>query len=381
AQHNDMPFEDLKSLLDLVAVSTACDIVPVIGENRVLCQLGLERLNHKPRPGIRAMLEMANVKRALDVTDLVFILGPRINAAGRIEHGQQAVELLLAADMAQAEELGKRVDRSNTERQGLDKEITAQALEMIEQDPVSREAFSTVLFDPSWHKGVIGIVASRLIEQHYRPTIVLTESQGKVAGSARSVKGFDVYKAIEACAHLVDQFGGHMYAAGLTMQKENVQAFKEAFEAEVARTILPEQCIPEEDVDVEIDLGLITPSFLNAVAHMAPFGPGNMKPVFLTRGLQADASTSRVVGDGHLKLAVRQDTSQPYIDAIAFRQAQHMELLRSGEAFSMLYTVEWNEWNGRRSIQLNVKDIKPGTKGLLVEERARQEEAELEDHS
>lgn len=361
AQRNGVPMEELLPLLDLVAVSTACDIVPVNGENRVLAHAGLKRLNNTPRPGIQAMLQMANVKRRLCVTDLVFALGPRINAAGRIEHGQQAVELLLARDLQEAEQIALRVDAHNVQRQELDKDITREALGMIAADPHTADAWSTVLFKPTWHKGVIGIVASRLIEQYYRPTIVLTESNGKVVGSARSVRGFDVYEAINACSDLLEQFGGHMYAAGLTMRPEQVQPFRERFEAQVRATLPPLCRTPVEEVDLEVDLDAFNARFVNVLRHMAPYGPANMRPTFVARGL-VDTGSARVVGTDHLKLTVRPaQASGPRFDAIAFKQAHHLELVRSGAPFSALFTLEENEWQGRSTLQLNVKDIKPGS--------------------
>ncbi|MCB9170347.1 MAG: single-stranded-DNA-specific exonuclease RecJ [Flavobacteriales bacterium] len=370
AQRNGIPFSELEPLLDLVAVSTACDIVPVVGENRVLMHFGLKRLNGDPRPGIRVMLEVGNVKRRIGVTELVFIVGPRINAAGRIEHGRQAVEMLLAHDEAQAAQLGVRIDKNNATRQDLDKETTRQALEMVASDAGMQDAWSTVLFDPKWHKGVIGIVASRLIEAHYRPTIVLTESNGKAAGSARSVKGFDVYEAISSCSDLLEQFGGHTYAAGLTMSLENVEAFRARFEQVVRNTLEEHQRVPEEDVDVEVPLQRLDPGFLRAVEHMAPFGPGNMRPMFLTRGV-VDAGQAKIVGGDHLKLSICDPVDRRRrFDAIAFRQADKLDLVRSGRPFSVIYTLEENDWNGRRTMQLNVKDMKAGISDLLVNEAA-----------
>ena len=370
AQRNGIAFSELEPLLDLVAVSTACDIVPVIDENRVLVHLGMKRLNESPRPGLKAMMEMSTLRRQATVTDLVFIIGPRINAAGRIEHGRQAVELLLAHDMAQAQQLGVRIDKNNTERQGLDKDITRQALEMIEGNAGAVEARSTVLFHREWHKGVIGIVASRLIEAHYRPTVVLTESNGKASGSARSVKGFDVYEAISACADLLEQYGGHMYAAGLTLPLENVDAFRDRFEQVVRATITEAMRTPEEDVDLEIPLNGVNERLLRVIQHMAPFGPGNMRPVFLSRGVK-DSGAARVVGEDHLKLSLidAHDPRHRY-DAIGFRQARHLEMVKSGEPFSVLYVLEENEWQGRKTLQLNIKDIKPGITGLLDGEEA-----------
>ncbi|MBK8583607.1 MAG: single-stranded-DNA-specific exonuclease RecJ [Flavobacteriales bacterium] len=366
AQHNDMPFAEIAELLDLVAVSIGCDIVPVDGENRVLAHFGLKRLNEEePRPGIKALLGMSNFSRKLTITDLVFVLGPRINAAGRIEHGQQAVELLLAKSANEAENIGKRIDGNNSARQDLDKAITEEALDLFATDPFLQDSWSTVVFNPNWHKGVVGIVASRLIERHYRPTIVLTESNGKVSGSARSVKGFNVHDAIGACSDLLEQFGGHMYAAGLTMKPENVPAFRDRFEAVVRERMLPSQRIPEEDVDLEIALADIK-TLERGVEGMEPFGPANMKPVFLLRGMAA--KDVRLLGNSgdHLKFQLC-DPRDPklLLDAIAFRQGEHFDLLRSGEPFSVLCTVEKNTWRGNTTIQLNIKDIKAGVVDVL----------------
>lgn len=368
AQRNGIALTELEPLLDLVAVSTACDIVPVTGESRVLTHFGLKRVNHDPRPGIKVMMQMANVKRRLGVSELVFIIGPRINAAGRIEHGRQAVELLLAKDQAQAEHIGVRVDGNNTARQELDKSITESALGHIEQDDFVRGAWSTVVFNENWHKGVIGIVASRLIEQYYRPTIVLTASQGRAVGSARSVKGFDVYEAINACSDLLEQFGGHTYAAGLTMPLDNVEAFRARFDEVVRATLDPALRTPEEEVDAEVRLADLDDRLARILHHMAPFGPGNMKPVFLTRGV-VDTGNARIVGDDHLKMSLRMAGTQgPAFDAIGFRMGGHFERVKSGEPFSVLYTLEENEWNGRVTLQLNIKDIKSEVKNVLVNE-------------
>jgi len=373
AQHNDMPFSEVEELMDLVAVSIGCDIVPLDGENRVLAHFGLKRLNDaEPRPGIKAILGLSNFKRKLSIMDLVFTLGPRINAAGRIEHGQQAVELLLAKADSEAENIATRIDGNNSARQELDKAITEEALELFETDDFLRDAWSTVVFNKNWHKGVVGIVASRLIEHHYRPTIVLTESNGKVGGSARSVKGFNVHDAIGACSDLLEQFGGHMYAAGLTMKPENVQAFRDRFEEVVRARIRPSMRIPEEDVDLEIALADIAAPFIRGIQGMEPFGPCNMKPTFLTRGVTA--KDVRLIGSGgdHLKFRVC-DPKQPNmeLDAIAFRQGEHFDLLRSGAPFSVLYHIEQNEWRGNITVQLNIKDIKPGIAEVLKGEADR----------
>lgn len=364
-QHNAIPLEDLEAVLDLVAISTACDIVPVIGENRILAHFGLKQLNQSPRPGVRAMMGMANVRKTLGIGDLVFTIGPRINAAGRIEHGRLAVELLLAHDDAQAQAIAPLVDGNNIQRQELDRAMTQEALARIADDPALQEAWSTVVFDPAWHKGVVGIVASRLVERYYRPTVVLTESGGKAVGSARSVRGFDVYEAVSACSDLLEQFGGHMYAAGLTMPLEHVGLFRERFDRVVRATIRPEQRIPEEEVDLELRLDEIEAGLLRILHHMQPYGPGNMRPVFLARGV-VDSGSARQVGENHLKMRLMHPESpRRAFDAIAFKQAHWIDLVRKGEPFSVLYSIEENEWQGRTTLQLNIKDIKPGIQGVL----------------
>ncbi|MBL7958350.1 MAG: single-stranded-DNA-specific exonuclease RecJ [Flavobacteriales bacterium] len=373
AQRNGIEFEELESLLDLVAISTACDIVPVGGENRILCHFGLQRINDKPRPGVRAILGMANVKKRLGVGDLVFSIGPRINAAGRIEHGRKAVELLLAHEEQQAVAIATLIDGNNSHRQELDRNMTEEALAHIAEDEWQQSAWSTVVFNPDWHKGVVGIVASRLTERHYKPTVVLTASNGKAVGSARSVKGFDVYEAISACSDLLEQFGGHMYAAGLTMPLENVEAFRARFDEAVRAMILPEQRIPEEDVDLELRLDAVDDGLLRVIRHMAPYGPGNMRPVFLARGV-VDSGSARLVGEHHLKMRLlHPDAPRRSFDAIAFKQANWLELVRSGKPFSVLYTLEDHEWQGRVSTQLNIKDIKPGVEGVLLGEESLSE--------
>lgn len=368
AQRNGISFGELEPLLDLVAISTACDIVPVTGENRILCHYGLLRLNDQPRPGVRAMLGMANVKKRLGVGDLVFTIGPRINAAGRIEHGRKAVELLLAHDAKQAGAMALLVDANNSQRQELDRSMTQEALARIDADLGLRESWSAVVFDPAWHKGVVGIVASRIVDMHYRPAVVLTESGGKAVGSARSVKGFDVYEAISACSDLLEQFGGHMYAAGLTMPLGNVEEFRRRFEEAVRATITPDQRVPEEEVDLELRLDAIDEGLLRVIRHMAPYGPGNMRPVLLARGV-VDTGSVRIVGEHHLKMRLAHpDNLRRSFDAIAFKQAHWMDLVKSGQPFSVLYAIEDHEWQGRVSTQLNIKDIKAGVEELLVGE-------------
>jgi single-stranded-DNA-specific exonuclease len=354
----NLPVESISPLLDLVACAIAADIVPLTGENRVLATFGLKRINESPRAGLKAMLQLANIKRKVSISDIVFIFAPRINAAGRIEHGKLAVELLASTDETTALAAAEAVNKNNTDRRDIDKTMTAQALDMIAGSVVMQQRKSTVVFDPSWHKGVVGIVASRLIDKYYRPTIVLTESNGKITGSARSVKDFDIYEAIESCSELLVQFGGHKYAAGLTMEPANVEAFVQKFEEVVAGCIQDHQLIPEIEIDTELPLSKIDGSLLNVLRQFAPFGPGNMNPVFLTKRL-CDRGWARVVGENHLKMDLV-DPNQPtrIFPAIAFGQSNHMESIRNRTEVDVCYTIEENEWNGNVSLQLNVKDLR-----------------------
>ncbi len=369
-QKNRLPFKDLEKFLDLVAVSIAADIVPVTGENRILSYFGLQRLNFDPRPGFESILFYSNVirksqscdktvfTREITIGDAVFLIGPRINAAGRIESGNAAVELLLCERMGETHILSQNINNNNTERRSLDTEITRQALEMIELDPELKNSKSTVLYNPEWHKGVIGIVASRLTESYYRPTVILTESNGVITGSARSVKDFDVYDAIDACSEYLDHFGGHKYAAGLSLKPENLDKFRMAFEETVANTITDNMLIPEVEIDAELKLSQITPKFFRILRQFAPHGPGNMSPVFLTRGV-IDKNSARVVGRKHLKMIVSHpDEPGKSFNAIAFQQAHQFEAVSWGKYFDIVYQIEENEWNGTRTLQLNVKDIK-----------------------
>jgi single-stranded-DNA-specific exonuclease len=369
-QKNRLPFRDLEKFLDLVAVSIAADIVPITGENRILSYFGLKRLNFDPRPGFESILFYSNVirkshscdrtvfTREITIGDAVFLIGPRINAAGRIESGKAAVELLLCERMGETHVLSQNINNNNTERRSLDTEITRQALEMIELDPELKKSKSTVLFNPEWHKGVIGIVASRLTESYYRPTVILTESNGVITGSARSVKDFDVYDAIDACSEYLDHFGGHKYAAGLSLKPENLDKFRMAFEETVANTITDNMLIPEVEIDDELQLSQITQKFFRILKQFAPHGPGNMSPVFLTRGV-IDKNSARVVGRKHLKMIVSHpDEPGKSFNAIAFQQAHQFEAVSWGKYFDIVYQVEENEWNGTRTLQLNVKDIK-----------------------
>ncbi len=347
--------------LDLVAISIASDIVPITGENRVLTYFGLKKINSNPRKGIKALLGAAKFKKAeLNITDLVFVVGPRINAAGRIEHGKKAVELLTSEDESVAEIAGKGINETNDARRELDKEITTHALSLIERDPVNFPPGkkTTVLYHPEWHKGVIGIVASRLIEKHYRPTIMLTQSNGLAVGSARSVHGFDIYRAIDACSDLLEQFGGHKYAAGLTLKTENVEAFSQKFEKVVSETIEPNLLIPEFIIDTEIKFSDITPKFFRIIKQFAPFGPENMKPVFVSHNVY-DTGFSRVVGESHLKFdIVQKNETTVKFSGIGFGMGDFYQNISAKKPFSLCYTIEENEWNGKVSLELNVKDIK-----------------------
>ena len=352
-----LDFSELEEYLDLVAISIAADIVPIVGENRILTYYGLKRLNSKPRPGIKAILDISGNSRELTVNDVVFTIAPRINAAGRIESGNQAVELLIAEKPEEAMSQGEEINKKNTTRKNLNETITREAMTLIEQDTHFKNRKSTVLYNPKWHKGVIGIVASKLTDEFYRPTIILTKSNGVAAGSARSVKDFDIYNAIESCSDLLDQFGGHMYAAGLTMKEENIEAFKDRFEEIVCATIEDRMLIREIEIDDVIGLENINASFFNILKQFAPFGPGNMSPVFMSQEVY-DRGDVRVVGNNHLKLSlIQKDQSRKVVDSIAFQLGKHFDRICGNESFHVCYHIEENTFNGRTTLQLNVKDI------------------------
>jgi len=360
AQRKGIPVEELIPLLDLVALSIAADIVPVTGENRVLMFYGLRQINSTPREGIKTLIKMSPPKPELNVSDLVFAIAPRINAAGRIEHGSLAVEMLTAPDEATAIACAEKLNKNNTDRKDLDMAITQQALEMLAADPAKQMRRSTVVFHPQWHKGVVGIVASRLIEKYYRPTIVLAEANGMATGSARSVKDFDVYEAIEACSDLLEQFGGHKYAAGVTLRTENVERFRERFEEVVSKTINDEMLTPEVEIDLPLSLNDINDKLLRILKQFAPFGPGNMNPVFFS-GEVRDRGWLRIVGNNHLKLDIV-DPAQPtrIFPAIGFGLGEHYLELSQQKPFSMCYSIEENVFNGQVSVQLSVKDVQVG---------------------
>lgn len=356
AQKRGQSIADLVPYLDLVATAIAADIVPITGENRVLAKFGLEVINSNPRPGIKALTQNLKQKE-LCISDVVFVIAPRINAAGRIKHGRFAVELLTEASLEQAEEFAANIESLNADRKGLDKQMTVEALQQID-DNNEQDRFTTVVYQDHWHKGVIGIVASRLTETYYRPTLVFTRSGDKLAASARSVKDFDIYNALEACSEHLEQFGGHMYAAGLTLHEEQFPLFKSKFEEVVASTIDPELLTPEISVDAEINLQDITPKFYRILKQFEPFGPGNMTPVFLTKGLRDSGYGKPIGGDNtHLKLFVRQSDSEGF-GAVGFGLARKKDLACNGQEFEAVYSVDENVWNGQASLQLRLRDIR-----------------------
>lgn len=357
---NKIPFDELTPYLDLVAVSIASDIVPLTGENRVLAYYGLKQLNENPRMGIGEIIKSSELRKDITIEDVVFKIGPRINAAGRMESGSRAVELLVSTNLRLASAISNEIDGCNRERRSVDRNITTEALRMISSDPRMSNASSTVLYNPTWHKGVIGIVASRLIETHYRPTVILTESNGFATGSARSVIGYDLYQAIESCSSLLESFGGHMFAAGLTMKKDNIPEFIERFEEFVSKTISEDQRIPRVEIDMELRFSDIDNKFFKILQQFQPFGPQNMAPVFVTRGVY-DTGSGRVVGSSgeHLKLDLcSEDTGTNSMSAIAFGQGNKGEFISNGQPIDVAYTVEMNEYKGLKNLQLNIKDIK-----------------------
>ncbi len=357
ASTRNQTIDDLVVYLDLVAIAIAADIVPMTGENRVLAYFGLQVINTHPRTGIKAMIHLVK-KETLTITDVVFIIAPRINAAGRIKHGNHAVELLTEFDFETALKFASEIEQYNNERKLLDKSITNEALQQISETN-EQQNFSTVVYSKNWHKGVIGIVASRLIETHYRPTLVFTKSGDKLAASARSVKGYDVYEALEQCAEYMEQFGGHKYAAGLTLKPENYHKFKAKFEEVVKNTIPSDLRTPEISINAEISLSEITPKFYRILKQLAPFGPQNMKPVFLSGGLRDNGYGKKVGEDKtHLKLSIIDGVNQNTYNAIGFGLGDKYPLVQKGNSFKAVYCIDENHWDGHTSLQLLLKDIK-----------------------
>ncbi|MBS1486117.1 MAG: single-stranded-DNA-specific exonuclease RecJ [Bacteroidetes bacterium] len=348
---------EVYEFLDLVAVSIASDIVPITGENRVLAYFGLQKLNQNPRPGLKALKEIAAIKNDMDISAVVFTLGPRINAAGRVAHARAAVELLISQTEAEANDLAEKINTKNDLRREYDLSITEEAIAMIEQNETLRNAKSTVLFKDTWHKGVIGIVAARCVEKYHRPTVILTQSNDKITGSARSVKDFDLYQALESCSEFLEKYGGHKYAAGLTLERQNVLAFQKKFEEVVSSSITDEMQVPLIEIDLTISLETITPKFIAIVKQMAPFGPENQKPVFEARNLQVVNSLSSFK-DKHVRFLVGQKGNDSIFQVVGFDQVQHYQRLAAGDTFRMAFSIEENQYNGITSVQLRTKDIK-----------------------
>ena len=355
-----IPEEVVYELLDLVVVSIASDIVPLVGENRVLAYYGLQKLNSNPSTGLKTIIKYAGLKGEIKINDIVFKIGPRLNASGRIEHGKKSVAILLAEDAKVLEDLGIEINSYNEIRKTLDRDITQEALEIIERSEFYEGRKSTVIYNRDWHKGVVGIVASRLTEYYYRPTVVLTESNGLATGSARSVGEFDLYEAIGACADLLESYGGHMYAAGLSMKIDNVSEFSRRFEQIVRDSISEEQMKQSIDIDARVSLSDLTPKFLRLLNQFEPCGPHNMIPTFLTENV-LDYGTSRPVGKNneHLKLDLMEaNRSSSVFSGIAFSQSDQFEMIKKSMPFDICYTVTENEYRGKTSMQLNIRDIK-----------------------
>ena len=362
SQRYDIPFDTLIPLLDLLVVSIASDLVSVTDENRILAHFGLKQLNVNPREGLLAMIQLSGLEpNHLTIDDIVFKIGPRINAAGRMESGRMAVELLTAQDSAEAVRIGTEINEHNNERKNIDRRITQEALDMVRSGNCLSSENATIVYNPQWHKGVVGIVASRLVEAFYKPTIVFTMSQeGLVTGSARSVHGFDLYDAIESCSDLLENFGGHLYAAGLTLKEENLPAFCERIEKAISGTIIPAMQTPVVDIDAKLNFSQITPKFLRILKQFQPFGPGNNAPVFLTENVY-DNGMGRKVGaeGGHLKLELIQE-SHPYhhISAIAFNMADFFDHIKAGNPIDVCYSIVENYYRGTANTQLRVKDLR-----------------------
>jgi len=356
ALKHDIDLGKVYDLLDYVVISIASDIVPITGENRVLAYYGLQKINEDPRPGVKVIFDMLRLDKEITISDLVFTIGPRINAAGRMKHASLAVEMLIDKGSLSLDKKAQVLNTNNLKRRDIDQAITEEALNIIREDEVLQKNYSTVLYKADWHKGVIGIVASRLIENFYRPTIVLTESNGLISGSARSVKGFSIYDALQSCSDLLVTFGGHKYAAGLSLQEENLAEFQRRFE-EVVRGSITEECLtPEIKIDAHIQLADINDKFYKILRQFAPFGPGNMRPVFLIENLR-DAGRSRKLNNGHLKVNVKDPATNYYFDGIGFKLGKKIDVIKHG-SFDACFNLNENEWNGRKTIQMLIKDIR-----------------------
>ena len=359
AERNNIPKEDTYALLDLVTVSIASDIVPVVGENRILAFHGLKILNKNPRVGLQNLIQIAEIQdKEIDINDLVFKIGPKINAAGRLKTAKYSVDLLIEQDFAKAKENANELNSINSERREIDSSITKEALETIEESEVLINKKTTVLCNPNWHKGVVGIVASRMMEHYYRPTIILTESNGILTGSARSVRNFNIYEAIDSCSDLLEGYGGHMYAAGLNLKKENFEAFNKRFEKFVSDKITPDQLIPVIEIDQKIDIDDIDRKFYSIIKQMSPFGPGNMRPVFVLEKLK-DSGYSKIVGKDatHLKISVKQENKSDILNGIAFSKADFYPKMKKNKTFSACFNLSINEFRGKQTIEMEIKDL------------------------
>ncbi|HEY9258388.1 single-stranded-DNA-specific exonuclease RecJ [Chitinophaga sp.] len=361
AQKRGLPAAEANKFLDLVATSIAADIVPMTGENRILAFHGLIKVNEDPLPGIKALITLSALKEKLTIANLVFVIAPRVNAAGRMDDARKAVNLFIENDVEKAAAIAAVLHADNFDRKEIDSTITQEAILLLQNDTEIANRKSTVLYQAHWHKGVVGIVASRLIDKYYyRPTIILTQSNDKVAGSARSVMGFNVYEAIHQCKDLLENYGGHFYAAGMTLKTENVKAFQERFEEVVARTIHPDQLVPEIVIDSEIHFSDITPAFFNILKQFEPLGPENLRPVFLARNL-VDNGYSKIVKDEHIKFSVKQGRYGPTMSGIGFYMAEKFPVMADKKPFDMVFSLDENEWNGQTTLQLKVIDIRIGS--------------------
>ncbi len=354
SEQNNILLEKITPLFDLLSISIAADLVPITGENRLLAYFGLKQLNEHPRIGIKALMDISKPKGNWTISDIVFGIAPRINAAGRIEHGKIAVDILTATNQEKAAKLAEQIESLNSKRRGFDQEVTKEALKMIDENKKS-----TVVYSENWHKGVVGIAASRLIETHYKPTVVLAEKEGELTGSARSVKGFDLYNAIKSCEQYLEKFGGHKYAAGLSLKKENLQNFIEAFEKVVSSTITKEQLAPEIGIDMELTLDEIDDKFFRIIQQFAPFGPQNRSPIFISKAVKDSGYGSKVGAEKtHLRLNVIDKNMNKSISSIAFGLAHYFDKIKDSQHFDICYSIDENIWNGRKNLQLKIRDIK-----------------------
>ena len=352
SQQNNIDFSEIIEYLDLLTVSIGADIVPMTGENRVFAFYGLQQINKSPRVGLKALMETANKTKEVTVTDLVFGVAPRINAAGRIDHARKAVEILVETDYSKAKLFADKIEENNTTRKDLDKSITKKALEMVD---VKKK--STVVYSENWHKGVVGIVASRLIETYYKPTIVLAEKDGMLTGSARSVHDFDLYSAIAKCEHLCEKFGGHKYAAGLSIKKDNLPQFIDAFEKSVSESISEDQLTPKINIDMVIDINNVDDKLYRIIKQFAPFGPKNLSPLFISKGV-IDNGYGKQVGEDKTHLRINAKRNKGAIAGIGFGMGDYFEMIKDNQTFDVCYSIDENEWNGKKTLQLRLRDIK-----------------------